>query len=162
MAERILRREQAIEAPIGDVFAPFADAGNLERLTPPWLRFRIITPLPIAMRPGAIIEYRLRLHGMPVRWRTVIETWEPPHRFTDVQQKGPFGLWHHTHEFEAVDGGTLVRDTVRYRIGFGPLGEAAHGLFVGRDLQRIFDFRHAAIDALVPAAAAWAGYPFAR
>ena len=154
MAERILRREQVIEAPIGDVFAPFADAGNLERLTPPWLRFRIITPLPIAMRPGAIIEYRLRLHGMPVRWRTVIETWEPPRRFTDVQQKGPFALWHHTHEFEAVDGGTLVRDTVRYRIGFGPLGEAAHGLFVGRDLQRIFDFRHAAIDALVPAAAA--------
>jgi ligand-binding SRPBCC domain-containing protein len=150
LAERTLSREQLIQAPIEDVFEPFADAGNLERLTPPWLRFQIISSLPIEMRPGAVIEYRLRLHGVPVRWRTVIETWEPPHRFTDVQQRGPFALWHHAHEFEATEGGTMVRDTVRYRVGFGRLGELAHGLFVGRDLERIFDFRHGAIAALVP------------
>jgi ligand-binding SRPBCC domain-containing protein len=88
---------------------------------------------------------------MPIRWRTVIETWEPPHRFTDVQERGPFALWHHTHSFEPVDGGTLVRDSVRYRVGFWPLGELAHGLLVGRDLERIFDYRHAAIDELIEA-----------
>ena len=151
MAERLLEREQLIRAPLERVFAPFADAGNLERLTPPWLRFRIFTPLPIEMRAGAAIEYGLRLHGMPIRWRTVIETWEPPHRFTDVQERGPFALWHHTHSFEPVDGGTLVRDSVRYRVGFWPLGELAHGLLVGRDLERIFDYRHAAIDELIEA-----------
>ncbi len=147
--ERVLEREQFFPNPIEQVFAPFADAGNLEAITPPWLHFRIISELPIAMKPGAIIEYRLRFHGAPVRWRTVIETWDPPHRFTDVQQRGPFSLWHHTHTFERVEGGTLARDRVRYRVGFGPFGEIAHALFVGRDLERIFDFRREAMLALV-------------
>lgn len=147
--ERVLEREQFFPHPIDGVFAPFADAGNLEAITPPWLHFRIISELPIAMKPGAIIEYRLRFHGVPVRWRTVIETWDPPHRFTDVQQRGPFALWHHTHTFERVEGGTLARDRVRYRVGFGPFGEIAHTLFVGRDLERIFDFRREAVLELV-------------
>lgn len=150
--ERVLEREQIFPLPVEQVFAPFADAGNLQAITPPWLHFRIISE-PDAMRPGAIIEYRLRLHGLPVRWQTVIETWDPPYRFTDVQARGPFALWHHTHVFEPVAGGastsTLARDRVRYRVGFGPFGEIAHALFVGRDVERIFDFRRSAILALV-------------
>lgn len=149
--ERVLEREQFFPLPAERVFAPFADAGNLQAITPPWLHFRILSTLPIEMGPGAIIEYRLRLHGLPVRWRTVIETWEPPARFTDVQVQGPYALWHHTHTFEPVDGGTLARDTVRYRLPFGPLGNLAHALLVRHDLTRIFAFRRTAILALVSA-----------
>lgn len=149
MSERVLEREQFFPLPVDEVFAPFADAANLQAITPPWLHFRIISTLPIEMKVGAIIEYRLRFHGVPVRWRTVIESWDPPHRFTDVQQRGPFALWHHTHTFEPVEGGTLARDRVRYRVGFGPFGDMANALFVGRDLAHIFDFRRTAVLALV-------------
>lgn len=149
MTERVLERKQFFAEPVEKVFEPFADAANLEAITPPWLHFRIISELPIEMREGAIIEYRLRLHAMPVRWRTVIESWEPPHRFTDVQERGPFALWHHTHTFEAVEGGTLARDRVRYRVGFGPFGEIAHTLFVRSDLERIFDHRQQAVSDLI-------------
>lgn len=149
MSERVLEREQFFPEPVERVFAPFADAGNLQAITPPWLHFRIISELPIEMKAGAIIEYRLRFHGVPVRWRTVIESWDPPCRFTDVQQRGPFALWHHTHTFESVEGGTLARDRVRYRVGFGPLGDAANALFVGRDLARIFNFRRTSVLDLV-------------
>jgi ligand-binding SRPBCC domain-containing protein len=147
--EQVLEREQFFPLPIERVFAPFADAANLQAITPPWLHFRIISELPIEMREGAVIEYRLRFHGVPVRWRTVIESWDPPHRFTDVQERGPFALWHHTHTFETVQGGTVARDRVRYRVGFGPLGDVARALFVGRDLERIFDFRYDAVQELV-------------
>ncbi len=149
MTERVLERKQFFAEPVEKVFEPFADAANLEAITPPWLHFRIISELPIEMREGAVIEYRLRLHAMPVRWRTVIESWEPPHRFTDVQERGPFALWHHTHTFEAVEGGTLARDRVRYRVGFGPFGEIAHTLFVRSDLERIFDHRQQAVSDLI-------------
>ena len=149
MSERVLEREQFFPEPVEQVFAPFADAGNLQAITPPWLHFRIISKLPIEMKAGAIIEYRLRFHGVPVRWRTMIESWDPPYRFTDVQQRGPFALWHHTHTFERVEGGTLAGDRVRYRVPFGPFGEVAHALFVGRDLDRIFDFRRGAVLNLV-------------
>jgi len=149
MTERVLERKQFFAEPVEKVFEPFADAANLEAITPPWLHFRIISELPIEMREGAIIEYRLRLHAMPVRWRTVIESWEPPHRFTDVQERGPFALWHHTHTFEAVEGGTLARDRVRYRVGFGPFGEIAHTLFIRSDLERIFDHRQQAVSDLI-------------
>lgn len=148
---RVLEREQFFPLPPERVFAPFADAANLQAITPPWLHFQIISELPIEMGEGAVIEYRLRLHGLPVRWRTVIETWDPPYRFTDVQERGPFALWHHTHTFEPVAGGTLARDRVRYRVGFGPFGEIAHALLVGRDLARIFDFRRTAVLNLVTA-----------
>lgn len=149
MSERLLEREQFFPLPIEEVFEPFSRAENLEELTPPWLHFRISTELPIEMRQGTMIEYRLRFHGVPVRWRTEIEIWEPPHRFVDLALKSPFALWHHTHTFEAVNGGTLARDRVRYRVGFGPLGEAAHGLLVGHDLERIFDYRREAIGKLL-------------
>jgi ligand-binding SRPBCC domain-containing protein len=123
-------------------FGFFADAGNLQRLTPPWLDFSILTPQPIPMRRGALIDYRIRVHGLPVRWRTEIAEWAPPVRFIDQQRRGPYWLWHHTHSFTPVEGGTLVEDTVRYRpVG----GRLAHQLFVKRDLERIFTYRQAAI-----------------
>ena len=107
-----------------------------------------MTPGPIEMRPGALIEYRLRLHGLPIRWRTTIAVWDPPHRFVDVQLSGPYRIWHHTHDFVPVGGaggGTIMRDTVRYALPFGPLGALAHRLLVKRDLERIFDFRREAV-----------------
>lgn len=138
----VLRREQRLPRPPEDVFPFFADAGNLEAITPAWLRFRIVTPRPIAMAAGALIEYRLRLHGVPVRWLTRIEAWEPAGRFVDAQVRGPYRLWHHTHEFEPDgEGGTIMRDTVRYALPYGLLGAIAHRAFVARDLAAIFDHR---------------------
>lgn len=128
--------------PIEDVFAFFADAGNLERLTPPWLRFEILTPRPIAMRVGALIDYRLRVRGLPLRWRSEITAWEPPYRFVDEQRRGPYRLWIHEHTFETVDGGTRVRDRVEYA---APGGWIVQRLFVGPDLKRIFDYRTEAL-----------------
>ncbi len=148
----VLEREQRLPATPQDVFEFFADAHNLERITPPLLRFRVITPPPIAMGTGALIRYRLRVRGVPVSWLTAIEEWAPPHRFTDVQLRGPYALWRHTHTFEADGGETVMRDVVRYRIGFGPLGELAHRLVVRRDLERIFDFRAERVPALLSAA----------
>jgi ligand-binding SRPBCC domain-containing protein len=135
-----LEREQSLPHPVEDVFAFFADARNLERLTPPLLRFEVLTPGPIEMRPGALIEYRLRLHGVGVDWLTRIEEWEPGVRFVDMQLAGPYRLWHHTHTFERCGSGTLMRDTVRYALPAWPLGELARPL-VRRDLDRIFAFR---------------------
>jgi ligand-binding SRPBCC domain-containing protein len=137
-----LTREQILPGDPDAVFAFFADALNLEAVTPPWLRFRVVTPGPIRMAPGTLIEYRLRLHGVPIRWLTRIEVWEPGKRFVDVQVRGPYRVWHHTHSFESRGDGTLVRDTVRYALPLGPLGRIAHAAIVRRDLERIFDFRH--------------------
>jgi hypothetical protein len=143
--DHVLERSQIVSASLDDAFAFFADAANLEAITPPWLRFRIVTPQPVGMREGALLEYRLSLHRLPVRWRTRIDTWEPGRRFVDVQLNGPYALWEHTHTFEVVDGGTLIRDRVRYRLPFGPIGELAHLLLVRRDLRRIFDYRSDAV-----------------
>jgi ligand-binding SRPBCC domain-containing protein len=128
--------------PRAEVFEFFADARNLERLTPPWLSFRILTPVPVPMRAGARIDYRLRLRGVPVRWRTEIEAWEPPARFVDVQLRGPYRLWHHTHTFDARDGGTLCRDFVRYAV---PGGRLVERWLVRPDVERIFAFRRQAL-----------------
>src|SRR5690348_414160 len=116
----VFESELWLPRPRDAVFAFFADADNLETITPPWLRFEILTSKPITMRPGALIDYRLRIHGIPIRWQTEIAEWSPPHRFVDIQLRGPYTLWHHTHTFEEQDGGTLCRDLVRYR----PLGGA--------------------------------------
>ena len=146
----VLRREQRLPRPPQEVFPFFADAGNLEAITPAWLRFRIVTPRPIEMRAGALIEYRLRLHGLPVSWLTTIEAWEPGERFVDMQLTGPYRLWHHTHVFEPDGaGGTIMRDTVRYALPFGPLGAIAHRAFVARDLAAIFDHRVRRVAELV-------------
>lgn len=146
MKAHTLERRQRVEGEADAVFAFFADAHNLERITPPWLRFRVVTGGAIEMRAGTLLEYRLRLHGVPVRWLTRIEVWEPPRRFVDVQVRGPYRLWHHTHSFEPDDGdGLAMTDRVRYALPLGPLGRLAHGAFVRRDLERIFDFRQASV-----------------
>jgi ligand-binding SRPBCC domain-containing protein len=141
----LLERSQRVQMPIDEVFAFYANAHNLEAITPPWLHFRVLTPAPIRMRAGALIEYRLRLHGVPVRWLTRIEHWQPGRCFVDVQLRGPYRLWHHTHSFEAEGGATIVRDRIRYALPLGPLGELARRAVVARDLERIFAFRQRAV-----------------
>jgi ligand-binding SRPBCC domain-containing protein len=142
-----LQREQVVPVPPAEAFAFFADAFNLEAITPPWLRFRVTTPGPIAMRPGALIEYRLRLHGLRIRWLTRIEAWEPGRRFEDVQLRGPYRFWHHTHTFEPHEAGTAMRDVVRYALPLGAIGRLVRAAVVRRDLDRIFDFRRDAVAA---------------
>jgi ligand-binding SRPBCC domain-containing protein len=137
----LIEREQWLARPIEEVFAFYGDATHLEAITPAWLRFSVITSAPIAMGVGTLIEYRLRWRRMPLRWTTLIEAWEPPHRFVDTQLQGPYRLWHHTHTFEAQMGGTLIRDEVRYRLPLGWLGVALHRLGIRRDLEAIFDDR---------------------
>jgi ligand-binding SRPBCC domain-containing protein len=153
MRVHVLRREQRLPAPPAAVFPFFADARNLEAITPPLLRFRLLTPDPLEMGVGTFLQYALRVRGVPVRWDTLIQAWEPPHRFVDVQVRGPYRLWHHTHELEALDGGaaTLMRDTVRYAIGFGFAGEVARRALVRRDLEAIFAYRAERVPALVGA-----------
>jgi len=142
-----LTSEQWLPRPLPEVFAFFADAGNLDALTPGWLRFEILTPRPIAMRVGALIDYRLRLRGLPIRWQSEISEWSPPRRFVDEQRHGPYRLWHHTHTFAEVDGGTAVSDIVRYRVVGGAL---VNTLFVKRDLQKIFAYRQQKLAELFP------------
>ncbi|WP_205698188.1 SRPBCC family protein [Conexibacter sp. SYSU D00693] len=147
-----LHREQVLDGTPAEVFPFFADARNLEAITPPLLRFRVLTPDP-PMAAGTFLQYRLRVHGLPVSWDTLIQEWEPDRRFVDVQVRGPYALWHHTHEFAPEgDGRTRMRDTVRYAIGFGPLGELARRLVVRRDLDEIFDFRARRVPELLRAA----------
>jgi ligand-binding SRPBCC domain-containing protein len=150
MAVHLLERSQRVEASIEKAFGFYGDALNLEPSTPPWLHFRVANQEPVTMGAGALLEYRLRLHGVPIRWRTLIEAWEPPTRFVDVQVRGPYALWEHTHEFEPdSERATVIHDSVRYAIPLGPLGALAHRLFVRRDLERIFDFRRDALASLL-------------
>lgn len=149
MATHELRREQRIEAPVEAVFEFFSVARNLERITPDLLRFEVITPEPVAMGTGTVIDYRLHLRGIPLRWQSVIEEWEPNVCFVDRQLKGPYALWHHRHEFEPVeDNATIVRDRVTYRLPLSPLGDIALPL-VRRDLKAIFDHRQKATERLI-------------
>jgi len=138
MREFTLQTELWLPRPRSEVFPFFAEARNLEILTPPWLKFEVLTPAPIEMRAGALIDYRIRVHGIPIRWRTEITEWQAPCRFVDRQLRGPYTLWHHTHTFEERDGGTLCLDQVRYRPRGGAL---VNWLFVRRDVDRIFQFR---------------------
>jgi ligand-binding SRPBCC domain-containing protein len=143
-----LIREQMIERPLEEVFAFHADARNLERITPPWLSFRILTQGPVEMRRGAQIDYRIRVHGVPVVWKSEIREWGPPHRFVDVQLRGPYRMWEHAHEFAPVPGGTLVRDVVNYALPAGWMGELVCRLVVDRDVSAIFDYRQKALAAV--------------
>jgi len=140
-----LERAQLVARPRAEVFAFFADPTNLERITPGFLRFRITTPRPIEMQPGTVIDYRLRLYGVPVKWRSRIESFKPERSFTDVQLVGPYRRWRHRHEFVEVAAGTEVRDLVEYEMPLGPIGALAQRWFVVRSLDRIFDFRRRAV-----------------
>lgn len=149
-----LMREQFVPAPREEVFGFFSRPENLARLTPRELGFEIMTPGPLAMKAGALIDYTIRLFGVRVRWTTLITSYEPPGKFVDEQLRGPYSFWHHTHLFREADGGTMITDEVRYAMPFGPLGSLAHALFVRRNLRRIFTFREDAIGEIFGAGAA--------
>lgn len=144
-----LEREQIIRRPLPEVFEFFSRAENLERITPPWLRFRLLSRGRVEMHPGALIDYRLRLHGIPIRWTSLIEDWEHDQRFVDQQVRGPYKFWRHEHVFSEVDGGTRVQDRVNYALPLGRLGELAGLPLVRRDVTRIFDYRRGAVERLL-------------
>jgi ligand-binding SRPBCC domain-containing protein len=139
-----LQREQWVASPLQRTFPFFAQPENLALITPPSLDFRLLTPLPVNMEKSRIIDYTIRVMGLPVRWRTLITTYDPPRCFVDEQISGPYSFWHHTHSFEPRDGGTLLYDEVRYALPMaliGPMRGLVHTLYVRPSLQRIFDYR---------------------
>ncbi len=138
MKEFTFETELWLPRPLNQVFPFFSEARNLETITPPWVNFRVLTPPPIVMAVGTLIDYRISIHGFPIRWRTEIVEWNPPNFFVDIQPHGPYTLWHHTHRFAERDGGTLCTDQVRYRPRGGAL---INHLFVRRDVERIFQYR---------------------
>ncbi len=144
----VLQREQLIPCPVEQVFEFFAEVRNLETITPPWLNFKILSRLPVEMRQGAEIEYQLSWRFIGLHWKTVIREWNPPDSFVDVQLRGPYKVWEHTHSFRSDNGGTRMLDTVRYELPLGFLGSLAHAVKVRRDLDGIFDFRAATIGRL--------------
>lgn len=148
MRIRTLHREQWVPGPLAEVFAFFCEARNLDRITPPWLHFRVLSQTGFDIRAGTLVHYRLAWHGMPLNWTSRIEDWRPPCRFIDLQMEGPYHLWHHTHRFEANNGGTLISDTVRYAVPLGIAGDFLAGWLVRRDLEQIFDYRSRAIAAI--------------
>jgi len=145
-AEPASEAVQWLPQPRDRVFEFFADACQLEAITPPWLRFAVLTPPPIEMHAGARIEYRLRLHGIPIRWQSVISVWEPPFRFVDEQVRGPYRRWRHEHVFDIAENGTFCRDIVDYEV---PGGALVDRLFVRPDLRRIFRFRQETLARLL-------------
>jgi len=141
MAEHILTRELTLDLPRREAFEFFANAANLERITPPELNFHIITPQPIVIEQGTLIDYKLSMRGLPMKWRTEISVWNPPFEFVDQQLSGPYRQWIHRHTFtEAGPSKTFMLDEVRYRLPFEPFGDLAH-FFVRRELDYIFDYR---------------------
>ena len=144
-----LRDELWLPRAIDEVFEFFADAYRLEQITPGWLHFHVQTPRPVPMHAGSLIDYQLKLHGIPIRWRTEISEWEPPFRFVDRQLRGPYKLWHHTHTFEEKDGGTLIHDHVEYAVPGWILSPLLHRLFVRPDIEKIFRHRTEAIKKLL-------------
>ena len=149
MKTYLLERDQLISRPLAETFDFFARAENLERITPPWLHFRIRSQLPIEMRVGAKIDYTIRLAGVPLSWRTRITTWTPERCFIDVQERGPYSLWEHAHYFAPHESGVLMTDRVRYGLPLGLLGRAANAIAVRSALAAIFDYRFQRIQNLL-------------
>lgn len=145
-----LIREQWLTTPLAETFAFFSRPENLEEITPPWLGFHIVRA-DRQLHAGSIIEYKLRIRGLPMRWSSEIAVWEPPYRFVDDQLRGPYKLWHHEHRFKSENGGTRIGDHVNYALPFGILGEIAHALMVKRDVESIFQFRQQRLTELLGA-----------
>lgn len=146
MSEHILEREQIIKRPIEEVFDFFADAVNLEKITPPELNFHIITTQPIEIKKGTLIEYQLKLRGIPIKWKTEITEWNPPFSFVDTALKSPYKQWIHLHEFSVGENGeTIMKDRVRYRLPLEPLGDLAHW-YVKKELKYIFEYRYKVVE----------------
>lgn len=152
MREYTLDSQFVIARPLGEVFAFFSQVGNLERITPPFLNFKILTP-EVRLAQGARIDYRISLHAVPMRWKSVISAWEPPFRFVDEQVSGPYRKWTHEHTFTAVPGGTLMRDVVRYEVPGWVLAPVIHRVFVRKNLERIFAYRRDHIETIMGAGA---------
>lgn len=149
MAEHILTRDLTLNLPIEETFEFFADAGNLEKITPPELNFRITTPQPFDIKEGTLIDYQLKLRGIPISWQTVISEWNPPYAFIDEALKSPYKQWIHRHTFtENKDGGTDMKDVVRYRLPLEPFGDLMHW-YVLKELDYIFDFRQKTVAELL-------------
>jgi ligand-binding SRPBCC domain-containing protein len=142
-----LRSECYVPRPLDEVFAFFSNTANLERLTPPWLNFHILTPSPIDMHVGRLIDYRLRIRGVPVRWQSEITVWNPPREFADESRRGPYKYWRHRHWFVAEGDGTRVFDEVHYGV---PGGALVHWLLVRRDVRKIFEFRQRVLREMFP------------
>jgi ligand-binding SRPBCC domain-containing protein len=154
MAEHIFTASQEIDLPRDVVFEFFSNAENLEKITPPALGFHILTELPIVIREGALIDYDLKLHGFPIKWRTEITKWDPPNEFVDTQLRGPYKQWIHTHRFTTVSGGrTLMEDEVRYRLPLEPFGDIAN-FVIERQIKGIFENRQKVVADLLLAKAA--------
>jgi ligand-binding SRPBCC domain-containing protein len=149
MSEYVLEREQIFRRPRAEVFEFFADAANLERITPPELNFHIITPQPIEVRKGTLIDYELKLRGIPIKWKTEITQWNPPHDFVDTALRSPYKQWIHLHVFEERADGreTYMKDLVRYRLPLEPLGDIAH-FYVKKELAYIFYYRRQVIEKI--------------
>ena len=141
----LLRRSQLVARPPNEVFTFFSETTNLEQITPRFLKFQVLAASSATVNEGTMIDYRLRLWGVALKWQSRIEGFEPPRQFVDVQVRGPYRRWRHTHTFEEAPGGTRIVDEVHYEMPLGPLGTLAHALFVGRMLRKIFDYREQAI-----------------
>ena len=134
----LFETQQTVTCSITEIFSFFSDAHNLSVITPPWLHFEVLTPAPIEMSPGARIDYRLKLRGIPLRWQSEITAWNPPHVFVDEQRRGPYRFWRHTHTFSEAENGIIVGDAVEYAVWGGQL---INRLFVRPDLEKIFAYR---------------------
>jgi len=144
-----IKFQQFIDLPINDVFNFFSKPENLSLITPPRLKFDILTPAPIIMKEGQLIDYSLTImYCLKLRWRTLITDYNQPYKFVDQQIKGPYSLWHHTHEFEEKDGGTLINDSVTYAVPFGVIGQLLHAVYIKHDIKNIFKYRHKILDAI--------------
>ncbi len=142
-----LRSDIMVSQPRSEVFAFFSDAHQLEKITPPSVKFSVITPKPIEMKAGTLIDYKLKVHGLPIRWQSKITIWEPESRFVDEQVKGPYKHWHHEHIFKDYEGGTHIIDIVDYDVPFSFL---LHSLLIRPDLEKIFNYRFVKIMELFP------------
>jgi len=143
-----IKTEQFIKRSLAEVFDFFSRPENLAEITPSELHFKILSPQPLEMKQGAVIDYTIKLFKIPVHWRTLISTYEPPYRFVDEQIKGPYSYWHHTHIFKEVNDGVEIYDSVSYSIPFGLLGRLLHAVWIKRNLERIFKFRKNVIDQI--------------